>query len=242
MLSILPGNFHNVINADFGAVRTSPVALIFWLINLMFVVDVAMASVGYLLTMKPLDAHIRSATPYAAGWTAALICYPPFVLMGGGAPLDYSQHTAEWNVWIGGNSALIIIYGTILVMLTAIYAWATMVFGLRFSNLTDRGILTHGPYAWTKHPAYLAKNSFWWLSSLPFLTVNGSLVDAIRNTVLLAMVSGVYYWRARTEEKHLSVNVEYRDYAAWMKLYGPITRHLQWPRRHIGGRQAVPAE
>ena len=28
----------------------------------------------------------------------------------------------------------------------------------------------------------------------------------IRNTVVLAMVSGVYYWRARTEERHLSAD------------------------------------
>ena len=52
-----------------------------------------------------------------------------------------------------------IIWGAILVVLTGIYAWATMAFGLRFSNLTHRGILTHGPYAFTKHPAYMSKNA-----------------------------------------------------------------------------------
>lgn len=38
----------------------------------------------------------------------------------------------------------------------AIYAWATIMFGGRFSNLTHRGIITNGPYPWTKHPAYRA--------------------------------------------------------------------------------------
>ena len=47
--------------------------------------------------------------------------------------------------------------------------------GPRFSNLTHRGILTHGPYAWSKHPAYLSKNLFWWLSSLPFLATNADI-------------------------------------------------------------------
>ena len=42
---------------------------------------VVFATVGYVLTLKPLDAHIRTANPYAAGWMAALICYPPFILM-----------------------------------------------------------------------------------------------------------------------------------------------------------------
>ena len=88
-----------------------------------------------------------------------------------------------------------------------------MAFGLRFSNLTHRGILTHGPYAWTKHPAYLSKNLYWWFAVLPFLATTGSLVDTIRNTAVLAMVSGVYYWRARTEEQHLSADPAYVDYA-----------------------------
>jgi protein-S-isoprenylcysteine O-methyltransferase Ste14 len=52
-----------------------------------------------------------------------------------------------------------------MVLLTGIYAWATVAFGLRFSNLTYRGVLTNGPYAFTRHPAYLSKNAFWWMSN-----------------------------------------------------------------------------
>lgn len=237
MLSIIPGGFHDVINANWADIRSNPVALIHWLIALMFVIDVGMAMVGYLLTMKPLDAHIRSATPYASGWTAALLCYPPFVMMGGNSPLDYHPNTAEWNYWLADYPALMYAVGAMLVFLTAIYAWATVAFGLRFSNLTDRGIITHGPYAWTKHPAYLSKNAFWWLSTLPFLATSGSMVDAIRNSVILAMVSGVYYWRARTEEQHLGANVEYRDYAAWMGDYGPITSRI----KRLTGRRVTMA-
>jgi protein-S-isoprenylcysteine O-methyltransferase Ste14 len=103
-------------------------------------------------------------------------------------------------------------------------------FGLRFSNLTHRGILTHGPYAWTKHPAYLAKNMFWWLATLPFLSVSGSVVEMVRNSAILAIVSGVYYWRARTEERHLSADPAYRDYAAWMEQHGPLARAMRWLR------------
>src|SRR3712207_7356117 len=111
-----------------------------------------------------------------------------------------------------------------LVFLTAIYAWATVAFGIRFSNLTHRGILTHGPYAWSKHPAYLSKNLFWWFATLPFLATSRNPVDMIRNTAILAAVSGIYYWRAKTEEKHLSADPAYREYAAWMERNGPIPR------------------
>ncbi len=231
MISIVPPGFRAAVNTDFSAIQNNPVALCQWLITMMFVIDVALATVGYLLTMRPLDAHIRSATPYASGWTAALICYPPFALMNAGGPLDYRHDENAWIVWTQGHSGVTVAIGVALVLLTAVYAWATVAFGLRFSNLTDRGILTHGPYAFTKHPAYLSKNAFWWLSSLPFLVTTGSVIDAIRNTAILAVISGIYYWRAKTEERHLSADPDYQAYSDWMARYGLITSRLKWPRR-----------
>ena len=231
MLAIVPPGFGEFIRTPTFGILTDPVALANWLITFMFVIDVAFATVGYVLTMRPLDAHIRSANPYAAGWAAALICYPPFILMDQGGPLDYHPGTAEWSQWLHGYPVLLAIVGAALVLLTAIYAWATVAFGLRFSNLTHRGILTHGPYAWSRHPAYLTKNLFWWLSTLPLLST-GTLVDAARATLILAAVSGVYYWRARTEERHLSSDPVYRDYSAWMSLNAPVPRFFRW----IGGR------
>jgi protein-S-isoprenylcysteine O-methyltransferase Ste14 len=172
------------------------VALANWLIAWLFMVDVQIGTVGYLLTLRPLDAHIRSANPLLAGWVAALICYPPFVLMGGGGVLDYHAGTREWSGWLAGHPGLLWGWGALLVVLTGVYAWATLAFGLRFSNLTYRGVITHGPYRLTRHPAYVAKNLFWWCSTLPFLSAGGSLVDVVRNTVIMALVSAVYYWRA----------------------------------------------
>jgi protein-S-isoprenylcysteine O-methyltransferase Ste14 len=126
-----------------------------------------------------------------------------------------------------GHPGLLWCWAAVMVALTAIYAWATFAFGLRFSNLTYRGVLTNGPYRFTRHPAYLSKNLFWWASVLPFLVTNGSLTDAIRNTVLLAVVSGIYYWRARTEEAHLlAEDAKYREYHAWMGQNAFITRTL----------------
>jgi protein-S-isoprenylcysteine O-methyltransferase Ste14 len=200
----------------------------------MFMIDVSFATVGYMLTCKPLDAHIRSANPYAAGWTAALICYPPFIMMNSGGPLDYHSGTAGsdgWIYWLEAYPLGTTLMGLALVLLTAVYAWATVAFGIRFSNLTHRGILTHGPYAWTKHPAYVSKNLFWWLATLPFLATTGNPVDMVRNTVVLALVTGVYYWRARTEETHLGADPAYRDYAEWMERNGPISRLIGKLRR-----------
>jgi Isoprenylcysteine carboxyl methyltransferase (ICMT) family len=251
MVSIVPGNWEHFINWNLDDVQKDPAALAYWLIALMFVLDVAFATVGYILTMKPLDAHIRSATPYAAGWTAALICYPPFVLMGDGGPLEYRVNTYGEEGWahlLAGHPALLALYGGVLVFLTGIYAWATIIFGLRFSNLTDRGVITNGPYAFTKHPAYLSKNSFWILSTVPFAVSTGSWVDMIRNTVLMFVVAGVYFWRAKTEERHLRNDPAYDVYAAWMADYGLITRWLtpkNWgwfKEKAEGALIATPAE
>lgn len=225
MISIVPGNWFAVLAWPTDEIVTHPAAAVLFLIALLFLIDVAFATVGYVLTMRPLDAHIRSANPYAQGWVAALICYPPFILMAPGGPLDYQADDGAWGYWIGESHPwMILAWGAILVFLTAVYSWATVAFGIRFSNLTNRGIITHGPYAFTRHPAYLAKNTFWWLAALPFLPMSGSLVDMVRNTVLLACVSGVYYWRAKTEEKHLMADPAYVAYWEWMQRNGPVPR------------------
>jgi protein-S-isoprenylcysteine O-methyltransferase Ste14 len=246
MFSIVPGNWWDAINTDSAVIVSSPIELSFWLIKCMFMIDVVFATVGYVLTMKPLDAHIRTANPYAAGWTAALLCYPPFILMGDYGPLDYHMGTAGpsgWTHWLEGYPLATVFMGAWLVFLTGIYAWATVAFGFRFSNLTHRGILTNGPYAWTKHPAYVSKNLFWWFGVLPFFAVTGNPVDMIRNTAICAMVSGVYYWRARTEEQHLSSDPAYVEYAEWMERNGPIPRLINKLKPRWGRPvAAVPAE
>jgi protein-S-isoprenylcysteine O-methyltransferase Ste14 len=227
MLAIVPTGFGQLVRADVSHVLHDPVALSGLLVSAMFVVDVALASVGYLMTMRPLDSHIRSANPFAAAWAAALVCYPPFILMDTGGPLDYHPGTADWSWWLAGHPVWLGIWGAAMVVLTAIYAAATCAFGLRFSNLTNRGVLTGGVYRWSRHPAYLAKNAFWWLSTLPVLTTNGA-GDAARATLLLAATSGIYWWRARTEERHLLHDPDYRAYWHWMERRGPVPRAWRW--------------
>jgi protein-S-isoprenylcysteine O-methyltransferase Ste14 len=248
MVAIVPGNWFGVVSPTAEKISANLVATTQWLIVVMFMVDTTVATVGYVFTMKPLDAHIRSANPFAAGWMAALICYPPFVMMGNGAPLNYRYGTLGedgWAHWLEGHPVLLGTWAVLLVLLTAVYAWATVAFGPRFSNLTHRGILTHGPYAWTKHPAYLSKNLFWWLATLPFFATTGNITDTIRNTFILGVVNGVYYWRARTEERHLMADPAYREYAAWAAEHAPVTRFLTRLGRIVPGTSAplpVPAE
>ncbi len=253
MISILPGGWAQIVEADIAAIVSNPVELGLILIALLFVIDVQIGTVGYLFTMRPLDAHIRSGNPFLAGWLAALICYPPFVwgIIGNGQVLSYEHNVAGWGHWFDGNSAMLWAWAVWLVFLTGVYAWATVAFGIRFSNLTYRGVLTNGPYRFTRHPAYLSKNLFWWCSVMPFLVTNGSMTDAIRNTFFLLAVNAIYYWRARTEEAHLlAEDPKYREYYDWMEEHGIITSRLarlkrfalRRGRRSVGSAAAEPAE
>ncbi|KHK89356.1 methyltransferase family protein [Novosphingobium malaysiense] len=247
MISILPAGFAQVVNADFAAMEYDPAALGSTLIAGLFLIDVQIGTVGYLLTFRPLDAHIRSGNPFLAGWLAALMCYPPFVwgTMGRADVLGYEVNTVGWAGVLATHQALLWGWAALMVFLTAIYAWATFAFGLRFSNLTYRGVLTNGPYRFTRHPAYLSKNLFWWASTLPFLVRDGSLAEAVRNTVLLGIVSAIYYWRARTEEAHLlAEDPKYREYYEWMGRNALITRTLSRLGNRLQPRnpQLHPAE
>lgn len=248
MISILPGGFAAVVNANPGDLASQPGALAIAMIELLFVIDVQIGTVGYVMTLRPLDSHIRSGNPFLAGWIAALLCYPPFVygVMDAGGLLAYEVNAPGWRHWLADSPLLLSLWGGWLVMLTGIYAWATVVFGLRFSNLTYRGVITHGPYRFTRHPAYLSKNLFWWSAALPFLVTDGGPMESLRNVVGLALVSAIYYWRARTEEAHLLREDEkYREYHAWMATNGTITAPLAALVRAIGrGRSEAlqPAE
>lgn len=254
MISILPPGFAQVVEADPAQLVANPVEFVMLLVTLLFVIDVQIGTVGYLLTLRPLDSHIRSGNPLLAGWLAALLCYPPFVwgIIGpDNQVLSYEYATPGWAHWFAGNYALLWAWGGLLVFLTGIYAWATVVFGIRFSNLTYRGVLTHGPYRFTRHPAYLSKNLFWWASVLPFLVTDGSLIEGLRNCVFLLVVNAIYYWRARTEEAHLlAEDPKYREYHAWMASHGIITAPLERLARWIAGGalsrkdepHALPAE
>ncbi|KLI64039.1 protein-S-isoprenylcysteine methyltransferase [Aurantiacibacter marinus] len=248
MISIIPIGFAAVVDADAAGILGDPVRLGVLLFELLFVIDVQIGTVGYLLTFRPLDAHIRSGNPFLAGWIAALACYPPLAWGVLGNIINYDVNTADWAYWFADYPPLLWIWAAWLVFLTAIYAWATFAFGIRFSNLTYRGVITNGPYRYTRHPAYVSKNLFWWSSTMPFLVTSGSTVDMIRNTVFIAVVSGIYYWRARTEEAHLLLeDPKYREYYDWMEDNGVITarlaRLLRWANPRKGaGIQAQPAE
>ena len=222
MFAGTPWQVWQVTGVATAEVLTDPVRAALWLIQVMFLFDITYALIGYVFTSRLLDAHIRSSNPYASAWVYALVCYAPFLVMGTGGPLDY-RGGMTWTEWFAGSEALLAAWGAALVLLAALYAWATVIFGLRFSNLTHRGILTNGPFRFFRHPAYLSKNVFWWMVFLPFLSTGGP-AEAARNCLLLMAVNLIYYMRARSEEWHLMADPDYRAYSAWIAEHGLLPR------------------
>lgn len=201
----------------------------FWfdfLHDFFYFIDVGLVSMGYLMSLRITDTHFRSAEPSMLGWAVALACYEPFWSLIGRQYLAY-ETDIKWGSWLWNTPVLYGIWGALILALTAIYVWATVIFGARFSNLTHRGIITNGPYRWTKHPAYVAKNLSWWMISVPFMA-QGAPDEVLRHCLLLLGLNGIYALRAKTEEWHLSRDTDYVAYALWLETHGMFRwiRHL----------------
>jgi protein-S-isoprenylcysteine O-methyltransferase Ste14 len=177
-------------------------------------IDVAYACVGYIFTLRIFDSHIRTTDSRLSGWLPTIICYPVYW-----TPLlafeYWKNDEIGWIQAFDGYPLLQVLWGVTIIALTAFYAWSTVIFGLRFSNLTHRGVLTNGPYRFTKHPAYVSKNLGWWLILVPTFAVSEPHVSLLNATILLSF-NVIYYLRAWTEERHLSWDPNYRAYAMAM--------------------------
>jgi protein-S-isoprenylcysteine O-methyltransferase Ste14 len=177
--------------------------------DIIFFTDCGWALMGYCLESQWFNNKTKSVEPTMLGWAAAIFCYPPFNdILGTYLPLDQS------NALIRSPQGLLACRILMLAAFT-IYVWATLAFGMKFSNLTNRGIITRGPYAWFRHPAYVCKGFAWWMEYLPNM--------GFQTAVFLIGLNGVYALRAWTEERHLSMDPDYVAYkkkVPWVLIPG----------------------
>jgi protein-S-isoprenylcysteine O-methyltransferase Ste14 len=181
-----------------------------------FSIDVGLAWCGYVISSRWVDNQTVSAEPTMLGWLVALICYPPFQMVSG----LYYASPGEKDILFLANQWATTIFTTMMVLSYVVYMMATLWFGVRFSNLTNRGIIRKGPYAIVRHPAYASKNFSWWLVMFPVIVYNAThtgLQVAVLQTVGLVFITWIYYLRAITEERHLGVDPYYQDYCRQVK-------------------------
>ncbi len=219
MFVYLVGDLKDIWGTDFAQAFGSFSASYGFFNGAFFLVDLFFAVIGYSFTLRLLDTQIRSAEPTMTGWVVCIVCYQPFWGLVSRQYLSYEQDGFTWGDLVGGHSVLYAAWGTAILACLVVYSLSTLCFGLRFSNLTHRGIITSGPYRYTKHPAYIAKCLSFWLISIPFLS-NQGLKAAVAQSLMLLLGNAIYVARAITEERHLVRDPVYREYQAYIRKHG----------------------
>lgn len=177
------------------------------LYHLLFIVDVSLAIIGYTVASRWLDNRTRSVDMTMGGWIVAIMCYPP--LNSGFTAQFINYNIPETHAVITSEIGKMIIM-TLNLLLITIYVWATVAFSFKFSNLTNRGIVTTGPYSIVRHPAYIAKNMLWWLE-------NTFVLSNFWAAAALSAWNIIYILRALTEERHLKKDPKYQAYCKQVK-------------------------
>ncbi|MFC4313625.1 methyltransferase family protein [Steroidobacter flavus] len=186
---------------------------LFWAaFQLILFVDTLLFTIGYIIELPALGNRIRSVEPTFFGWFICLVCYPPFN--------DFTLRFVEWQSsdFPQFSNDFVHLAVNILVLLAlALFSWASVALGFKASNLTNRGIVTHGPYAFVRHPGYAAKNLAWWFGALPVIGTSLAAGQWRALTCSLLALFGwtaIYALRALTEERHLlRSNNGYAEYA-----------------------------
>jgi len=176
-----------------------------FLYALFLFVDTAFFIFGYSVEYPAARNEVRSVEPTLFGWMVALLCYPPF----NNITSNYLLWTADSKA--GFESSLAATYVLRIVELALLwgYLWPTLALGPRSSNLTNRGIVTWGPYAYVRHPAYVCKLAGWWVISIPFFLHSDRFLAGVLS---LVGWTTIYFFRALTEERHLIADPDYQEY------------------------------
>jgi protein-S-isoprenylcysteine O-methyltransferase Ste14 len=188
-------------------------ASLFWaLFQCILFADTLLFTLGYIVEVPALRNRIRSVDPTFFGWFVCLACYPPFN--------DFTGRFLQWqssDFPYFENTAFHVTANVVLLIAMTLYSWASIALGFKASNLTNRGIVSRGPYAVVRHPAYAAKNFAWWIGSLPAFSVwfaSGDLQAAFYSVFAMAGWTTIYVLRAITEERHLLMGRNgYAEYA-----------------------------
>lgn len=224
MFVFMINNINYLVNLDLTKENMTFIHFFHPAVKLIFVLDLLAAVAGYALTLRLFDTHIRSAEPTFFGWFVCLLCYDPFNDTYMSTYIGYRGWEGRWIEWLKDFPELTMVWGSIVMFFIFTYSIASINFGVRFSNITHRGVLTNGMYRLTKHPAYISKNIFWWMTFVPFVTLateeKADFFETSRFMLMILGVNLVYFLRARTEEKHMSRDPVYVQYALWMNEHG----------------------
>lgn len=189
-----------------------------FLLNLLFFFDCLVFSIGYCSEIALFKNKIRSVESSFFGLFVCLMCYPPFNAVSG-MLVGWSHNEDSFNTLTTDVTLTWILY-LISLGLTFIYVSASIALFTKASNLTNRGTVSIFPYNLIRHPAYISKILLWCVGS--FVVIKDFLVVGAFFKIILYIIGAifwicVYYMRAITEERHLSLDPDYREYMKKVK-------------------------
>lgn len=169
-----------------------------FILALLILTDTSIFLLGYMFESHRAKNQIRSVEPTLFGWIVCLWCYPPFN--------NYSFNIFNYQLFpvhVSIDSWAEPVVLTCITTLWGIFVWASFTLGPKASNLTNRGTVSNGPYRYCRHPAYTAKIMIWAIEAV-FL---GKYFIG-----LLLGYALIYFLRAWTEERHLALDKDYKEY------------------------------
>jgi len=206
-------NWYKISHYGFSIVKYRD-ALYITLFELLYFFDCFIYTVGYCTELTFLKNRIRTVESSFLGLFFCLACYAPFnIVTSTFVPWQHSE--TSFNAVSNPMSIINWVYYIIAIILIALYVSASLALFTRASNLTNRGTCKIFPYNIVRHPAYSTKIILWWLSStivLKTFICNLDFLAFIFYILCGSIWSFLYYMRAITEERHLSLDPEYRAY------------------------------
>ncbi|MFA6423439.1 MAG: hypothetical protein WCW17_03245 [Patescibacteria group bacterium] len=193
------------------------------ILSSLLLIDTIYFVFGYAFEFQKYS-KIRSVEPTILGWVVALACYPPFNDL---TSKFFGWGSADYSYF--GSTSTTLFFLLINILLFVIYVYSTIALGLKSSNLTNRGIVSRGPYKYVRHPAYISKNLSWIIFAVPLMNFSWSAYEmkifffgpiihfhfiSLNWAPLIAVITWaiIYFLRALTEERHLLKDPDYQKY------------------------------
>ena len=191
-----------------------------------FMLDVVLFCFGYHTEAGFLRNEVRYVETTLSGLVVCLLCYGPFNMITG-AFLGPSND--NMNILFRGelHHPLTWVLRGLAVLFLLLLTSASCSLFTKASNLTNRGIVSRGPYRWMRHPGYVGKNLFWLCTLVPmFVAVDFSnplfpwkdhLLQCLGRLCGYAGWVTIYVLRALTEERLLRQDPDYVAYCQKVK-------------------------
>jgi protein-S-isoprenylcysteine O-methyltransferase Ste14 len=175
-------------------------------INFTLAIAVGVYLFGYCVENETLGSKIKSVDDTWLGWIVTVICYAPLF-----AVVFYIIPKGDQDLAFFKNETITVFVRVFIMVVILFKTWTIFALGSKSSNLTNRGIVTRGPYKWIRHPHYLAKMIVWWICLIPSALLHPWLTGG------MIFWSMIYVLRALTEEQHLKQDPEYKAYMEKVK-------------------------